>query len=90
MGRPDFGGEEKVVASDAGGAHPLAHFALVVVHFRGIDMPVAEPQRLLDQPRAGAAAQIPGAEPEQRNPGALGLDRGYGSEPIHLSPVNPI
>ena len=65
MARPDFRGHEHVVALDAGSAQALAYFALVFVDFRGVDVPIAEPQRLLDHPRADPAAQFPGAEPKQ-------------------------
>ena len=74
MRRPDLGGDEHVVALDAGCAQSFADLALVVVHLRGIDVAVAKPQRLLDDPRAGATAQIPGAEPDQRNAGAMRFD----------------
>ena len=76
MRRPDLGGDEHLVARHAGGAQPLAHLALVVVHLRGVDVAVAEPQRLLDHARAGASAQIPGAETDERDAGAFGFDGG--------------
>ena len=60
--RPYLGGDEDFLARDARGAQPLPHFALVVVHFGGIDVAVAEPQRLLDDARTDAPAQFPGAE----------------------------
>ena len=74
MGGPDLGGDEDLVALDAGGAQALADLALVLVDLRGVDVAIAEPQRLLDQPRAGASAQFPGAEPDRRDSGAIGLD----------------
>ena len=74
MRGPDLGGDEHLLALDARGAQPLADFALVVVHLRGIDVAVAEPQRLLDQPCAGAPAQVPGAETDQRDARAMGFD----------------
>jgi len=40
-------------------------------------VPVADPQRLLDRPRAGPAAQIPGAETDQRDPGTVGFDKAH-------------
>ena len=72
MRRPNFRRHEQVGAVDAGGAQAVADVALVVVYFRGIDMAIAEPQRLFDHTRAGSPAQFPGAEPEQRNFGAVG------------------
>ena len=87
MARPDFGGDEHVVALDARGAQAFADLALVVVHLRGVDVAIAEPQRLLDDAGAGAAAQFPGAEPEQRNPRAIGLDARYGCARGHASAI---
>ena len=66
MARPDFRGHEHLVALGARGAKTLADLALVLVDLGGIDVAIAEPQRLLDQARAGSPAQLPGAEPEQR------------------------
>ena len=74
MRRPDFRGHEQFVALDAGSAHAVADVALIVVHFRGVDVAVAKPQGLFDDARAGAPAQFPGAEPDQRDFGAVGLD----------------
>ena len=85
MRRPDFGGDEEFVALDAGGADAVADVALVVVHFRGVDVAIAKPQRLLDGPGAAAPAQFPGAEPDQRNFGAVGLDAGDWSNRCHVS-----
>ena len=64
---PDFCGDEHLVARHAGGAQPLADLALVLVDLRGVEVAIAEPQRLLDQPRADASAQLPGAEPDRGN-----------------------
>ena len=64
---PDFCGDEHLVAGNAGGAQRSADLALVLVDLRGVDMAIAEPQRLLDQPRAGPPAQLPGAEPDRRD-----------------------
>src|SRR5271156_6333561 len=85
MRRPDFRGHENVVALDAGGVQPLAHFALVIVHFRGVDVAIAEPQSLLDNARTGAAAQIPCAKANQGNFRTLGLDARYRSHVAHVS-----
>ena len=80
MRRPDFGGDEHLVALDAGGAQPLAHLAFVVVQLGGVDVAVAEPQRLLDDPRAGTPAQLPGAETDQRDAGAVRFDDGAATD----------
>src|SRR5262245_22244652 len=53
---------------------PFADLALVVVHFRRVDMTVAEPQRLLGDARAGAPAQVPGTETDEWDTGALRAD----------------
>ena len=56
--RLHFGGDDHLGAL-AGGAHALADFALVVVHLRGVDVAIADADRLLDDPRAVAPAQAP-------------------------------
>ena len=87
MTGPDFGGDEHVAALDAGRAQTFTDFALVVIHLGGVDVPVAEPQRLLDDARAGAAAQFPGAEADQRNPCAVCFDARDWFEFAHLTPA---
>src|ERR1700730_2071938 len=74
MRGPDLGGHEHIIALDAGGAHAVADFALVLVDLRGVDVSIAKLERLLDQPCAGAAAQLPGAEPDRRDFCAVGFD----------------
>src|ERR1700761_4173386 len=74
MRGPDFRRHEHVVAPDARGAQPVTNLALVLIDLRGIDVAIAEPQRLLDQSRTGASAQLPGAQPDRGNDGAVGLD----------------
>ena len=90
MRRPDFRRHEQIVALDAGRTQAIAHLALVIVHFRSVDVAIAEPQSLLDHTRAGAPAQFPGAEAEQRNFSAVGLDRRDGSDRDPRSHTNPI
>ena len=80
---PNFGRDKNFAALDAGRAQALADIALVVIHLGGVDMPVAEAQRLLDDARAGAAAQFPGAKPDQRNVCAIRRDAWDGSEFAH-------
>ena len=72
--RPDLRGHEDLVAPDAGCTQALAHRLLVVVHLGGVEVTVTEAQRLLDHAGADAAAQFPGAETEQRNPRAVGVN----------------
>src|SRR5262249_59004862 len=50
---------------------------LVAVLSGRVDGAVAEPQRLLDHPGAGASAQIPSAETDRRNAGAIRLHIWY-------------
>ena len=64
---PDLGGDEHFIAADAGGPHAVADLALVVVDLGGVDVAIAESQRLLDDARAGPAAQLPGPEPDRRD-----------------------
>ena len=87
---PDFRGDEDLAAFHSGGAQPLAHVALVIVHFRGVDVAIAEPQSLFDHARAGAPAQLPGAKPEQRNFRAVGLDDRCRSDRRHGTASDPI
>ena len=62
-------------------AQPLADLALVAVHLGGVDVAVAEAQRLLDHPHAGALAQIPRPEADRGNACAIGFDErgGHGT-----------
>ena len=82
---PDLGGDEDLVARQARGAKALAHCLLVAVHRRGVDVAIAEPERGLDHARAGLAAQVPGAEPDDRNAGAVGFDGSNGTPPRYGS-----
>ena len=73
MAGPDFCGDKDLVAPDTGGAQALADLALVLVDLRGVDVAIAQPQRLLDDPSAGAAAQSHVPSPIAES-GAIGLD----------------
>src|SRR5262249_28338454 len=53
---------------------PLTAFGFVVVKLGGIDVTVAEPQRLLDHTRARPPAQLPGAQPDERDARAMCLE----------------
>src|SRR5580692_4809477 len=68
---PDLCGDEDVLARHAGGAEAFADFALIAVVLRGIEMPVAEMQRRLDQLDAQIVLQRHGAEPDHRDFGAM-------------------
>src|SRR5580692_1299913 len=71
---PNFCGDEDVLARHAGGAEAFADFALVAVVLRGIEMPVTEMQRRLDQLDAQIVLQRHGAEPDHRDSGAMTFD----------------
>ena len=74
MGGPDFGCHEHIVALDPGSAQALADLAFILIDLRGVDVAIAEPERLLDQARAGSPAQLPGAEPDRGDFCAIGFD----------------
>jgi hypothetical protein len=71
---PDLGRDKNIVTIDTGRAQAFADFAFVLVHLRGIDMAIAEPERLLDETRAGSAAKLPCAKSDGRNARAIGLN----------------
>ena len=71
---PNFCGDEDILARNAGGAEAFADFALVAVVLRGVEMPVAEMQRRLDQLDAQIVLQRHGAEPDDRDFGAMTFD----------------
>src|SRR5581483_8628123 len=75
---PDLGGEEDVVALHAGCTHPVPDLALVLIDLRGVEMAIAEFQRLLHKARTGASAQLPGAKSDCGDFGAIGLDDMHG------------
>ena len=68
----------QILAGDAGRGDRGADRVLVAVHFRGVDMPVAETERAFDRRAAGIALQAKGAEPEPRQADALGLQMFHG------------
>src|SRR6185437_2426482 len=70
---PDLGGDVEVLARDARGGDRLTDSVLVAVHFRGVDVPVAETERALDRRTADVALHAVGPEPEARQADALGL-----------------
>src|SRR6516165_4219758 len=73
---PHLGGDEDVLAFDAGRAQPLPDFALIAIHLGGVDMAIAKPQRLLDDTRTRPPAQVPRAETDRGNARAVRLDIG--------------
>src|SRR5262249_56958835 len=85
--RPHFRGDERLIAFDGGGAQPLPHLAFVVVKLGGVDVAVAALERPLDDPRAGPPAQLPGAEADERDAGAVRFDGGGCNRPHHSPPL---
>src|SRR6266436_5765209 len=84
MGGPDLGRDEHIVASHSRSAQALANLAFVLIDLRGVDVAIAEPQRLLDQTRAASPPQLPGAAPDRGHFGAVGFDelhRTYSCKP---------
>ena len=70
---PDLGGDMQIPARDARCADRRTDRLLVAVHFRGVDMPVAEAERAFDRRPADLALHSKSAEPEPRQADALGL-----------------
>jgi hypothetical protein len=89
---PDLRGQEDLGAVDAGGLQPLPHLALVVVHPRGVDVAVAEAQRVLDALDRVAPGDLPGAVAELGDLGALdgeGLGGGVLAMGAHADAAAP-
>src|SRR5215472_13094340 len=74
MRRPDFRRYENIAALDARRVQSFADLPLIVVHFRRVDVTIAEPQRLLDEASTTAPAQLPSPEAQEGNAGAIGGD----------------
>ena len=72
--RPDFGGDEDIVAIDTGCAHAFANRCLVFLHDSGIHMAITGVQGMRDEARSALAAQGPGAKPNGRDVCAVGGD----------------
>src|SRR5665647_403302 len=86
--RLHLGGDHHLRAQ-ARGAHALADRGFVVVHLRGVDVAIADADRLLDQTRAIAPAQGPGAEANDRNLETLGLDGWRHTDPLPRATACP-
>src|SRR6185503_9703601 len=80
IARPDLGRDEHLAARHAGGPQAIANVALVAIHRSGVDVAIAKLEGLLDHSRAGFPAQVPGAEPDQRNAGAVGFNGLHGGD----------
>ena len=76
----------QILAGDAGCGDGGANGIFVAVHFRGVDMAVAEAERAFDRRAAGIALQAKGAEPKPRQADALGLQIFHGVLLTDLKP----
>ena len=70
---PDLGGDMQILARDAGGRDRGADRLLIGVHFRGVDVAIAERERAFDRGAADIALHAEGAESEPGQADALGL-----------------
>jgi hypothetical protein len=88
---PDLGREPDVGAVDSAGRDPLADLSLVLVRPRGVDVPVADLERIADALARVLAGDQPGAEAEPRDLGALDRELGRISSHVrHASEATPI
>ena len=75
---PDLGGDVQILAGNAGGGNRGADRLLIAVHLRGVEMPIAEPQRAFNRGAAGLALHTESAQPEPGQTDALGLQMFHG------------
>ncbi len=68
---PDLGGDEELVARDAGRADRPPDALLVAVHGRGVDVPVADLERLGDDPLGVSVRHLVRAHAELRDRDAV-------------------
>src|SRR5262249_44002996 len=89
----DLGGDENMLAREAGGAQPatqpLTDLALVAVALGGVDVAIADAERGLDRVDAGRVHERHGAEPDRGNPCAVGFDEIHGMPPPLRSALAP-
>ena len=71
---PDLRGEEELLARDPAGGEPAPDLTFVAVGARGVDVPVADRERVLDRLLALGPLDLPGAEAELGNGRALDLE----------------
>ena len=90
----DLRGEEDLGAVDAAAGEPGAHLGLVAVGAGGVDLPVADLERVAHGLRRVGALDLPRPEAQPRHPRALDLDRlgrlircGHAASPTH--PARP-
>src|SRR5215217_8007766 len=74
VAREDLRGEEDVRAVHFALREAIADLRLVLVRARGVDLPVADLERVADGLRRIGALDLPGPEAQPRHPRALDLD----------------
>jgi len=74
LGPPDFRGHEDLVARKVRGAQAGTHGLLIVIAGRGVDMPVADLERMRHQVGTALALQRPRPHSRCGNPCTIGLD----------------
>ena len=67
----ELGGDEQLVARDAAGRDRAADALLVAVHLRGVEVPVAHLERLLDHLAGSPRGHLEDAEAELGDGGAV-------------------
>ncbi len=65
-----------------GGADALTDLALVAVHLRGVEMPIAKTDRLLDRARTFTTAGVPRCRDRGSEYGAFGVEKQHGPSGI--------
>ncbi len=68
---PDLGRHEHLVTANVRRVDALADIALVLIDLCGVDVAIAEPDRLLDDACTNAATQFPCPEANGRDAGAV-------------------
>ena len=97
---PQLRRQEELVARHTAGGEPLADLGFVLICLRGVDVPVADFERIGDRLLAVAAEDLPGPESELGDGGTLDLEgaqarhRSWSSRPptpaARLLPSGPI
>src|SRR5262245_49361853 len=86
----DLGGDENMLALEAGGAQPatqsLTDLALVAVALGGVNVTITDTERGLDRVDADRVHERHGAEPDRGNPCAVGFDEIHGMPPHSEAP----
>jgi hypothetical protein len=71
MLEPNLGREPQLLPGYPAAPERVPDFGFIAVHLGGVDMPVAERERLLDGPAARIPAHLPRTQTERGDPGSL-------------------